>query len=462
VFFDSLDLVSGDGSFGTYQVTFTIYQSDLPPFGSYSAGTWRTGLTVEENGTGYSRSYGPGSDPFPNPGAEAFSVTAESSGELGISSIDSFTPDPVDVTSAPQTVTLDFTLDDPNGVFSYGNVFIYDPSGRFIDSVFFDSSDGSGNQYSVTLPISRYSTPGTWKVGFWLVDQDDNEVDVSGGIPNPGDDEFSVINSGDVDVTPAAVSAITITPATLDTSAAPGDLSITVAISDDLSGIDYAYLDFIDPSGATVGSLFKFVDSGMIVGGSFTVNQTLPQGSQPGVWRCEVGTKDLAGNFRKYGPDAFETPFPVPADAQFTIGPVSDSTYADFAGGYGLTGPAALPAANPDADWANNALELLLGLNPTLADMPDPALYQVTRVGNELRLDFKVAAGLTVTDNGEFLDLTNPGGGPPFQVTGQTGPGLAGPWTNTRPLPVGGGIYRVTLSLGPGASGFCRLMFRDP
>jgi hypothetical protein len=152
----------------------------------------------------------------------------------------------------------------------------------------------------------------------------------------------------------------------------------------------------------------------------------------------------------------------VPADAQFTIGPVSDSTYADFAGGYGLTGPAALPAANPDADWANNALELLLGLNPTLADMPDPALYQVTRVGNELRLDFKVAAGLTVTDNGEFLDLTNPGGGPPFQVTGQTGPGLAGPWTNTRPLPVGGGIYRVTLSLGPGASGFCRLMFRDP
>lgn len=461
-YFDSADLVSGGESFGTYQVFLTIYQSDLPPFGSYSAGTWRAEVTVEENFTSNSRSYGPGSDPFPNPGAETFSVTGESSGELGISAINSFTPDPVDVTTASQTVTVDFTLDDPNGVFNYGNVFVYDSTHRFIDAFFFDSSDGSGNQYSVALPISRYSAPGTWTVEFLLVDQDDNETNVSGGIPNPGDEEFTVINTDLVDVTPPLVSSIDITPATLDTSAASGDLNVTVNLSEDLSGINYAYVDFIDPSGATVGSLFKFVDAGMIVGGSFTVSQTLPQGSQPGVWRCEVATKDMAGNFRKYGPDEFETPFPVPADAQFTIGPVSGSTYADFASGYGLTGPAALPAANPDADWANNALELVLGLNPTLADTPDPALYQVTRVGNELRLDFKVAAGLTVTDNGEFLDLTNAAAGPPFQVTGQTCPGLAGPWTNTRPLPVGGGVYRVTLPLGPGASGFCRLMFRDP
>lgn len=460
VSFDSADRVSGDDRFGTYQVMFTIYQSDLSPSGSYLPGTWRAGVTVQENFTGNSRTYGPGSDAFPNPGAETFSVTGESSGLLGISSINSFTPDPVDVTTASQTVTLDFTLDDPNGVFSYGNVFIYDASNRFIDSIFFDSSHGSGNQYSVDLLISRYSAPGTWRVDFLLVDQNSDETDVSGGIPNPGDDEFIVINTGTVDVTPPLVSSIAITPVTLDTTAAPGDLSVTVSISDDLSGISYAFLNFVDPSGAT--AFYKYVDSSIIVGGSFTVNQTLPQGSQPGVWRCELSTRDLAGNYRTYGPDAFETPFPVPADAQFTIGPVSSSTYAGFAGGYGLTGPDALPAGNPDADWANNALELLLGLNPTLAEIPDPTLYQVTRVGNELRLDFKVAASLTVTDNGDFLDLTNVGGGPPFRVTGQTGPDLSGPWTHTRPLPVGGGVYRVTLPLAPGANGFCRLMFHDP
>jgi hypothetical protein len=462
VYFDSADRVSGDDSFGTYQVVFTIFQSDFPPFGSYQPGTWSAGVSVAENLTGDTRTYGPGSDAFPNPGAETFSVTGESSGELGISAINSFTPDPVDVTTASQTVTLDFTLDDPNGVFSYGNVYVYDGSNRFIDSIFFDSSDGSDNQYSVDLAISRYSAPGTWTVSFWLVDQDGNETDVSGGIPNPGDDAFTVINTDIVDVTPPLLSSIAITPATLDTSAAPGNLSITVSVAEDLSGIDYAYLEFIDPAGTTVSSLFKFVYPHMIVDGSFTVNQTLPQGSQPGVWRCEVGTKDMVGNFRKYGPDAFETPFPVPADAQFTIGPVADSTYAAFASAYGLTGPAALPGANPDSDWANNALELVLGLDPTLANTPDPAFYQVVRVGNELRLDFKVAAGLTVTDNGDFLDLTNVGGGPPLRVTGQTCPGLSGPWTNTRPLPVGGGVYRVTLPLGPGARGFCRLMFLDP
>jgi hypothetical protein len=415
-----------------------------------------------ENVTGLSRTYGLGSDAFPIPGAETFTVTGESSGALGIASINSFTPDPVDVTTASQTVTLAFTLNDPNSVFSYGNVYIYDGSHRFIDSVFFNSSNGSGNQYSLPLTISRYSAPGTWTVGFYLVDQNNNETNVSGGIPNPGDDQFTVINTGIVDVTPPLVSSIAITPATLDTSAAPGNLSIAVSLAEDLSGIDYAYLEFVDPSGTTVNSLFKFVNPGMIVGGSFTVNQTLPQGSQPGVWRCEVGTKDLAGNFRKYGPDPFETPFPVPAAAQFTIGPVAVSTYAAFASASGLTGPAALPGANPDSDWANNALELVAGLDPTLVNLPDPALYQMIRVGNELRLDFKVAAGLTVTDNGDFLDLTNAGGGPPFRVTGQTGPDLAGPWTNTRPLPVGGGVYRVTLPLGPGARGFCRLMFNDP
>ncbi len=461
VSFDSADLVSGDDRFGTYQVMFTIFQSDLPPFGSYQPGTWRAGVSVDENSTGNFRTYGLGNDAFPNPGAENFSVTGESSGELGISSINSFTPDPVDVTTASQTVALDFTLDDPNGVFSYGNVSVYDGTGRFIDSFFFDSSDGTGNQYSVDLAISRYSAPGTWTVDFRLVDQNDNETNVD-SFPNPADDEFTVINTDVVDVTPPLVTSISITPATLDTSAAPGNLSITVSLTEDLSGINYAYLEFIDPSGNAVDSLFKFVDSTLIVGGSFTVNQTLPQGSQPGVWRCEVATNDLAGNFRKYGPDTFETPFPVPADAQFTIGEVADSTYADFASDYDLAGPTALPGGNPDSDWANNALELLLGLNPTLADNPDPALYQMTRVGNELHLDFKVAAGLTVTDNGDFLDLTNVGGGPPFRVTGQTCPGLSGPWTNTRPLPVGGGAYRVTLPLGPGANGFCRLMFNDP
>ena len=462
VYFDLANRVSGDDRFGTYQVMFTILQSDLPPSGGYLPGTWRAGVTLVENVTGLSRTYGLGSDAFPIPGAETFTVTGESSGALGIASINSFTPDPVDVTTASQTVTLAFTLNDPNSVFSYGNVYIYDGSHRFIDSVFFNSSNGSGNQYSLPLTISRYSAPGTWTVGFYLVDQNNNETNVSGGIPNPGDDQFTVINTGIVDVTPPLVSSIAITPATLDTSAAPGNLSIAVSLAEDLSGIDYAYLEFVDPSGTTVNSLFKFVNPGMIVGGSFTVNQTLPQGSQPGAWRCEVGTKDLAGNFRKYGPDPFETPFPVPAAAQFTIGPVAVSTYAAFASASGLTGPAALPGANPDSDWANNALELVAGLDPTLVNLPDPALYQMTRVGNELRLDFKVAAGLTVTDNGDFLDLTNAGGGPPFRVTGQTGPDLAGPWTNTRPLPVGGGVYRVTLPLGPGARGFCRLMFNDP
>lgn len=458
--FDSADRISGNDSFGTYRVPFSIFQSDLAPAGSHGAGTWHAEISLEDQDSN-SRSY-PGGDDFPIAGSESFDVSDVSAGPLGIESIDSFVPNPVNITAGSQTLTLTFTMLDPNGGFGYGYVYIFDAANRSLGSKFFDTTSGQGNQYSVQVTVPRYASPGSWRVSFDLYDQANNFTQISGPFQTIGDDRFTVINTAVVDTTPPVLGAVSISPKFVDTTSSGKTIAVTVNLADDISGIQYAYLDFINPSGVIDNSLFAFVEGIDISGGSFTVNRTLPQDSQTGGWRVEVAARDQVGNFRRYGLGPNTTAFPNPADAQFTVGPLTGSSFAAFSASYSLAGNDALLGANPDNDWASNALEFLLGLNPTLPTAADPSLYHVTRVGNELQLDFKPAANLTITENGNFLNVANAAGDAPVRVTAQTATDLNGPWTNTRPLPVGGGFYRAALPVGPGAKGFARLMFLEP
>jgi hypothetical protein len=383
-------------------------------------------------------------------------------GTLGIASIDSFVPAPVDITTSEQSVALNLTMTDPNGRFMIGYVNLFDVQDRAVSSTFFNSSFGQGNQYSIPLRIPRYGSPGKWRVSFDLFDRSLNYSQISGTINTPEDDKFLVINTGAVDSTPPAVSAILIVPQTVDTSSSAQTIYVTVDLSDDLSRIQSAKVDFIDSAGGFITSLSKAVIGTDIVTGSFTIAQTLPQGSVTGVWRVEVTVRDELGNARRYGIGTDTSAFPEPTDAQFTIGPVTDSSFAKFAKTYSLTGNDALLGANPDNDWASNALEFLFGLNPQLPTAPNPNLYRVTRVANELWLDLQPAANLTITSNGNFLRVTNAAGDPPIRFTGQTATDLAGPWTNTRPVLVVGGLYRIILPISPGTNGFVRLAFFDP
>lgn len=389
-------------------------------------------------------------------------ITYGSGGALGIASIDSFVPASVNITTSDQTVILNLTMSDPDDRFMIGYANLFDVGDRAVSSTFFDSSFGQGNQYSVPLTIPRYGSPGKWRVSFGLFDRAFNYTEISGTINLPEDDRFLVINTGTVDSTPPAVTAISIVPQTVDTSSSEQTIYVTVDLSDNLSRIHHADVDFINPTGASVNSLFNSVKGADIVDGSFTIAQIVPQGSAIGDWRIEVTVRDELGNGRRYGIGPDTTEFPEPKDAQFTIGPVTDSSFAKFAKTYSLTGNNALLDANPDNDWASNALEFLLGLNPILPTAPNPNLYRITRVGNELWLDFQPAANLTITSSGNFLNVANAAGDPPIRITGQTATNLVGPWTNTRPVPIAGGLYRIILPITPGAKSFLRLAFFDP
>ena len=472
VYFDSNDLVSGDSKFGTYEVTFDFYPEDFDPEnGFYREGTYRVSAEIYEQFTGNTRYYGNGDDPFPIPGTEFFTVGGAPSGPAPfLTGISSITPGAVDITTGDQMVTFEFGVASNHIGFGYGNISIFNSSGNFVQNVSFDSDDLiSGNDtngtYSVTLPVFQYSAPGTWSVNFYLSDYDNNtrEYPYDTSFPNPGEEEFTVINTGSVDTTDPVLTSFSLSQTTVDTSSGPQSILVNFNLTDNLSGIQSVSLYAYDPNDEFSNPLFTSFPASGTLGDSYSGSFDLPMGSLEGTWNAVLSVRDRAGNSLFYvaGSLGFGDPFPAPFEGQFTVGPVTGTTFSNFTSAFGLTGSGALAGANPDDDLFNNAMEFLLGLDPTIRNTPNSSLYEVVRVGNELWLNFTIDPGLTVTTNGNNLELASDGASPVL-LTGQTGANLQNDWVDQLPAHVEGSSYRITLPITTSEKGMMRLRFTTP
>jgi len=470
--FDSADLISGDSKFGTYEVTFEFYPEDFDPEeGSYLEGTYRVSVELYEQVSGDTRFYGNGSDPFPIPSTEFFTVGGAPTGGAPIlTGITSMSPGTVDVSAGDQSVTVEFGVVSTGVAFSYGDVSFFNPSGNFAGSVFFDSNDRiSGNvnngTYSVTFPIYEHSAPGTWKVAFFLSDFDNNtrEYPREDGFPNPGEEEFTVINTGTVDATNPVLTFFSMTPTVVDTSASAQSIAVNLGLTDDLSGIESVVIYAYDPNDQFSGALYTSFPTSGLLSDTYSGSFDLPMGSLEGTWNAVVSVRDRAGNSIFYvgGSLGFGNPFPAPFVGQFTVGPVSGTSFENFASTFGLTGGDSLGGSNPDGDIYNNVLEFLLGLDPTVQNVPNSTLYEVVQVGSETRINFTIDPSLAVTINGDYLELSN-GGSSPVSITGQTSTSFPNNWIDQLPTNVGGSSYRVTLPVTASDNGVVRLRFLAP
>lgn len=479
-YFDSVDLVSGDSKFGTYEITAEFYQEDFGPDneegGGYEEGTYRLAVEVSEQVTGNTRTYGDVygfiGDSFPIPSSEFFTIGGAPTGSGPmLTGITSITPDPVDVTTGDQSITVVFGVIDNNIGFGYGDVSVFNSSGSFVQSVSFDSDerisgDDSNGTYSVTIPIYQYSAPGTWSLNFFLSDFDDNSNDYpfEVGFPNPGEEEFTVENTGSVDTMVPTLTAFSLSPTTVDTSGSAQSVAYSISLTDDLSGLTRVAIQVYDPNNIFVSSLFESFPVSGELSGTYTGTLDLPMGSMEGDWKVALSVRDRAGNSFFYAPSSlgFGTLYPSPFSGEFSVGPVTGgTTFGNFASNFGLSGMDALPGANSDKDSYNNALELILGLNPTVANAPNASLYEAVRVGNEMRINFTVDPSLSVSVNGDYLEISD-GGATPVMVTGQTGVNLVDDWANQLPTNTSGTTYRVTLPISSPGSGNVRLHFMAP
>lgn len=367
------------------------------------------------------------------------------------------TPDPVDITTGSQTLTVSLHITDDASGFSFGTLDLYNPSLTLVANKFFaGSSRTSGNSlegdYQFTVSIPAYSQPGNWMLQLMVRDSS-SQVRFYGpgqtNYPGPSGPYMTVVNTGPVDTAAPVIVSQSITPSTFDSSS--GDTVVTLGfhITDTLAGFDHGIVTFYDPNGNPgefLNPYFNIRASGTEFDGTYQVNVLIPQGSMPGGWTYQVQLFDKIGNTDWM------------TDGTFTITGGGPTDYASYVASHGLTGGDALVGADPDHDELPCGLEFLLGTDPTTATDAAGKFWH-DKDATHLHLNLLINSSLPVAANGGFLEVG--GGAQPFHVTGQTQAILGGSWNDSLPQQVSGNHYRVSLPLSAG-KGFIRLKLEQP
>ena len=113
---------------------------------------------------------------------------------------------------------------------------------------------------------------------------------------------------------------ITISPGAVDVTSSSKEITVTLHITDDESGLAYANIYLIDSSDDFVVSGFvpgSSPVSGGPLNGFYSMTVSVPLYAQPGTWRVDARLQDVAGNVREIGPG--NQPYPVPADALIVV-----------------------------------------------------------------------------------------------------------------------------------------------
>ncbi|MGD9418114.1 MAG: DUF7035 domain-containing protein [Verrucomicrobiota bacterium JB025] len=235
-------------------------------------------------------------------------VAAQDTLPPSISSI-SIVPTTVDVSSGPATLHVSIQLTDDDSGIQDGFINLYNPSNTNANWQHFDhneltAGDNLDGTYEVDIAVPQYGEPGDWEVHVDLWDNSDNSSEFGGDgmpFPVPADALFTVVNTGPVDTSPPQATSIEVTPPSVDTSSTAQQITVTIAISDNLSGFRFGNIFLKAPSGTINYDLTEYFSSSNLVSGSpadgtYSVTLSLPAGSEMGTWNVEWYLRDETGN----------------------------------------------------------------------------------------------------------------------------------------------------------------------
>lgn len=222
-----------------------------------------------------------------------------------------FNPKTIDVSTGPQTVTLTLRITDDLSGFDFGNFLFLSPSGQQVISGGYNAPNRiAGNSidgvYEVTGHIPQFSEAGTWRViQVFLRDQVGNTVVlgepdlISRGFPT------ELVVNGGPDLAPPDLADFSFDPTSVDVSAGAENPTLTLRITDNLSGFDFGNFLFLSPSGQQVvsgGYNAPNLVSGDSLDGIYQVSAPVPQFSEAGTWRViQIFLRDHVGNTIVFG-----------------------------------------------------------------------------------------------------------------------------------------------------------------
>lgn len=233
------------------------------------------------------------------------------------------TPNSVNVSSSPATVTVDINFTDSLSGFSVGSsvslldFVITSASGqqsRYLNIRQWQMVSGTVNNgfWRASFDIPRYSEAGVWRVtSIRTRDATGNDrLFLAPDLAGFGQSIELLVASNPSDTTPPQLTGLAFTPAFINTSQAPQAVQTDVALMDDLSGVsfhrdttlisNFRGILFRSPSGAQ----FNFTNatpsstpvSGSPLNGTWRFNTNFVQFSEEGTWQVTAHFIDSAGN----------------------------------------------------------------------------------------------------------------------------------------------------------------------
>jgi hypothetical protein len=203
------------------------------------------------------------------------------------------TPASVDVRDEPATVTLTATITDETGI-SGASFALRSPTGT--SSLWGSLWRTDGDEFAGSVQLPQGAATGRWQLdSFLLSDQVGNSANLSRfDLADLGLEglELEVTGRETPDATPPRVSALRLTPASVDVRDGPATVTLTATITDE-TGISSAFFALRSPTGAPwlSGSLWR------TGGDEFAGTVELPQGAATGRWQLEqLMLNDTAGN----------------------------------------------------------------------------------------------------------------------------------------------------------------------
>ena len=219
----------------------------------------------------------------------------------------SFNPTSIDVSAGAQTLTLNLRITDALSGFEFGNFLFLSPSGQQVISGGYNaphrvSGDSLDGLYQASASVPRFSEAGNWRViQIFLRDSVGNSTVLSeADLLNRGFTTQLHVISNPQDITAPNLTQFGFAPATIDTSTASQSVTLTLRITDDLSGFEFGNFLFLSPSGQQVNSggyNNPHRISGDAFDGVYEVTTTFPQFSEVGTWHViQVFLRDAVGN----------------------------------------------------------------------------------------------------------------------------------------------------------------------
>jgi hypothetical protein len=198
--------------------------------------------------------------------------------------------------------------DDFHG-FSQGTLRLIDPEGFERTSTVFDlgsriDGDDLAGIYQVYLTVGD-----DWPLGKGRVEVELTEA-VTGltrfyspmedEFPLPDMEVFHVVSGGGDDLVKPVLRALEVTPRTVDVSAGPATVTVTLRVTDDGRGFSDGNVALLTPANGYAGAYSLFPSDERKYDGIHQVEIEIPQYGVPGTWSLSCYLRDVFSNDREY------------------------------------------------------------------------------------------------------------------------------------------------------------------